>query len=244
MPDVIPDERWNELINTPLLEARKTLYGYGSPSRRIRLQRAPPTLALCCRYLFLREMYRKKRAAVVAQNNARRIEATKRREELLAQGKPPTNYPGYSSIFRHLSRQHEKTLREQRLLAPARLGEMLVIDCGFEQEHAREHHLLNLVDQVQYLFAEVERYHSPSFVYLCNLAHDGRLRAEFARRAPLANLCFEATDSSYLDVFPREKLIYLSPDSNVEMTTFDHDAVYIVGGIIDISKSSLRDTQL
>jgi ribonuclease P protein 1 len=113
---------------------------------------------------------------------------------------------------------------------------MIVIDCGFEQEHAREHYLLNLVDQVQYLFAEVNRYHSPSFVYLCNLSRHGRLQAEFDRRSPLDNLCFEATESSYLDIFPQEKLIYLSPDSNVEMTSFDHDAVYIIGGIIDVCR--------
>jgi len=188
------------------------------------------------RYLFIREINRKRRAIIVAENNLRRIESAKRRKELLSEGKRPTNYPGYSSIFRHLGRQNEKYLREQLLIPSARLGEMIVIDCGFEQEHAREHYLLNLVDQVQYLFAEVNRYHSPSFVYLCNLSRHGRLQAEFDRRAPLDNLCFEVTQSSYLDIFPQEKLIYLSPDSNVEMTSFDHDAVYIIGGIIDLSR--------
>ncbi len=188
------------------------------------------------RYLFLREMYRKHRANAVAQNNLRRIEAAQRRQERLSEGKPPTNYPGYSSMFRHLGRQHEKYIREQLLLSSARLGEMIVIDCSFEQEHAREYYLLNLVDQVQYLFAEINRYHSPSFIYLCNLLHQGKLQAEFNRRAPLENLCIEATESSYLDLFPKEKLIYLSPDSDVEMTSFDHDAVYIIGGIIDLSR--------
>jgi ribonuclease P protein 1 len=190
------------------------------------------------RYLFLREIFRKRRTEVVAQNNLRRIEAAKRRQELLSEGKPPTNYPGYSSIFRHLGRQQEKYLRDQLLLIPARLGEIIVIDCGFEQEHAREHYLLNLVDQVQYLYAEINQYHSPSFVYLCNLSRHGRLQAEFDRRSPLENLSLEATESSYLDIFPKEKLIYLSPDSNVEMTSFDHDAVYIIGGIIDLSRYS------
>ncbi|CAF1157915.1 unnamed protein product [Adineta steineri] len=213
VPEVIPDERWTELLNLPLAESRKTLYGY----------------------LFLREVHRKRRAANLAENNLRRIESTKRREELLLQGKQPTNYPGYSSIFRHFGRQHEKSLREQLLLASARLNERIVIDCGFENEHAREHYLLNLVDQIQYLFAEINRYHSPSFVHLCNLSNHGRLKAEFDRRAPLDNLCLESSQSSYLDIFPQEKLIYLSPDSNNEMTTFDHDAVYIIGGIIDVS---------
>jgi mitochondrial ribonuclease P protein 1 len=188
------------------------------------------------RYLFLRELYRKRRIANATVNSARRIEAANRRAALLAEGKQPTNYPGYTSIFRHLSRQNEKSLREQLLLTQARLEEKIVIDCGFEKEHAHEHYLLNLVDQVQYLYADIHRYHSPSFVYLCNLSSQGRLRTEFDRRAPLDSICFEATQSSYLDLFPREKLIYLSPDSNIEMTRFDHDAVYIIGGIIDLCK--------
>lgn len=181
-------------------------------------------------------MYRKRRAAVVAQNNLRRIEAVKRREERLSEGKPPTNYPGYSSIFRHLGRQNEKYIRDQLLLPSARLGESIVIDCSFEKEHVREHYLLNLVDQIQYLFAEIHRYHSPSFVYLCNLSREGKLQAEFDKRAHLETLCVQPTESSYLDVFPKEKLIYLSPDSHNEMTEFDHDATYIIGGIIDVSR--------
>lgn len=187
-------------------------------------------------YLFLRELHRKRRADAVASNDLRRAESAKRRAILLAEGKPPTNYPGYSSIFRHLGRQHEKYMREQVLLAPARLGEMLVIDCGFEQDHAREYYLSSLVDQVQYIFADLTRYHSPSFVYLCNMSPHGPLQAEFARRASLENMCFEVTEASYLDIFPHDKLIYLSPDSNNEMTSFDHNAIYIVGGIADLSR--------
>ncbi|UJR15658.1 hypothetical protein I4U23_002593 [Adineta vaga] len=215
VPDEIPEERWNELLNLPTVESRKTVYGY----------------------LFLRELHRKRRAAVVASNDIRRAESSKRRATLLAEGKQPTNYPGYSTIFRHLGRQNEKYMREQLLLAPARLGEMLVIDCGFEKDHVREYYLSSLADQLQYLFADISQYHSPSFIYLCNVLPHGRLQAEFDRRASLENMCFEKTSSSYLDLFPPEKLIYLSPDSNNEMTSFDHDAVYIVGGIADRSKS-------
>lgn len=188
------------------------------------------------RYLFLRELFRKRRAATVALNDIRRSESAKRRAELLAEGKPPTNYPGYSSIFRHVGRQHEKYIREQLLLAPARLGENLIVDCGFEQEHVRDHYLTNLVDQIQYIFADISHYHSPSFVYLCNLSSHGRLKSEFDRRSSLDNMCFEVTESSYLDIFPQDKLVYLSPDSNIEMTSYDHDAIYIIGGIVDLSK--------
>lgn len=38
---------------------------------------------------------------------------------------------------------------------------------------------------------------------------------------------------SYNDLFPKEKLIYLTPDSREEMLQYDHDAIYIIGGIVD-----------
>lgn len=40
-------------------------------------------------------------------------------------------------------------------------------------------------------------------------------------------------EKSYLDLFPKQKLVYLTPHCREEMDTFDHDAVYIVGAIVD-----------
>lgn len=40
-------------------------------------------------------------------------------------------------------------------------------------------------------------------------------------------------ENSYLDLFPKQKLVYLTPHCREEMDTFDHDAVYIVGAIVD-----------
>lgn len=40
---------------------------------------------------------------------------------------------------------------------------------------------------------------------------------------------------SYLDMFPPEKLVYLSPDSTNIMGKYDPDAIYVIGGIVDVS---------
>jgi len=34
-------------------------------------------------------------------------------------------------------------------------------------------------------------------------------------------------------MFPREKLVYLTPDAQTRLTKWDHDATYIVGAIVD-----------
>ena len=49
------------------------------------------------------------------------------------------------------------------------------------------------------------------------------------------------TEQSYLDIFPKEKIVYLSPDSRNELKWDDED-VYVIGGLVDVdikSKASL-----
>lgn len=45
--------------------------------------------------------------------------------------------------------------------------------------------------------------------------------------------------SSYMDVFPRNRLVYLSPDAKESLKTYNHDDIYIVGAYLD--KSSLHN---
>lgn len=46
------------------------------------------------------------------------------------------------------------------------------------------------------------------------------------------------TEKSYLDLFPREKLTYLTPDASDTLTQVDEDRVYIMGAIVD--KQTMR----
>ncbi|CAF2461031.1 unnamed protein product [Rotaria sp. Silwood2] len=216
VPDDIPDEYWPELISSPLLNSRKSIYNY----------------------LFLREISKRKRAAEKTALQERRAQSATRHAELAAAGLPLTNYPGYTSMFRQLAGSHtERWIRDSKLIAQARLGEHILVDCGFEIEHARSKYISKLVDQIEYFFANIHRYHSPSFVTLCNFATDGQIQKEFTRRINQNRgvSCFETTEASYLDLVDRQKLIYLSPHSQYEMFEYDHDAVYIIGAIVDSS---------
>ena len=40
-------------------------------------------------------------------------------------------------------------------------------------------------------------------------------------------------EKSYLDIFPKEQLVYLTPHCREQMSTYDHNAIYIIGGIVD-----------
>ncbi|CAF5173200.1 unnamed protein product, partial [Rotaria magnacalcarata] len=176
VPDSIPDEYWSELISSPLLDNRKSIYNY----------------------LFIREISKRKRVTEKAALQERRMTSATRHAELAAAGLPATNYPGYHSMFRQLTGgQTDRWIRDNKLMVQARLGEYLLVDCGFEVEHARSKYVSKLVDQIEFFFANIQRYHSPSFVTLCNFATDGQIQHEFARRRSQnrAVSCFETTEA-------------------------------------------------
>lgn len=45
------------------------------------------------------------------------------------------------------------------------------------------------------------------------------------------------SDKSFAELFPKEKLVYLTPDSNNELSEFNDEDIYIVGAIVDKSES-------
>ena len=115
VPDQVPDDYWPELISAPLLNSRKSIYNY----------------------LFVREITKRKRSVEKVAVQERRIQSAARHAELAAAGLPTSNYPGYTSIFRQLTGGHtERWLRDIKLITQARLGDHVLVDCGFEVCHS------------------------------------------------------------------------------------------------------------
>lgn len=41
------------------------------------------------------------------------------------------------------------------------------------------------------------------------------------------------TEKDYVDCFPRERLVYLTPDSSNELITYDTNDIFVVGAVMD-----------
>ena len=59
-----------------------------------------------------------------------------------------------------------------------------------------------------------------------------------AMRRSLPNLdtpsgLIEYSTNSYLDLFPRSQLVYLTYNSETTLDKFNHDDIYIIGGLVD-----------
>lgn len=85
---------------------------------------------------------------------------------------------------------------------------------------------------------------NPFILNYCNYNKDSEFHKKYQSIAALdANLVFE-TDKNYMDIFPKEKLIYLSRDAKPKMEKFDPNKIYIIGSIIDDSRKTFKYASL
>ncbi|KAJ1673587.1 tRNA (guanine(9)-N(1))-methyltransferase [Spiromyces aspiralis] len=138
------------------------------------------------------------------------------------------------------ARRRERIMRgeldnRQKRPATQRPSNLTVIfDMGFDNKML-DHEVTSMAKQVQLSYAanRVAQYYTS-----LQVTHfDGRLKELLETR-----YCgFKSWDSKYiqfhaedyLDLFPHEKLVYLTADSPNKLETLDPEKYYIVGGIVD-----------
>nr|XP_006130785.1 tRNA methyltransferase 10 homolog C isoform X1 [Pelodiscus sinensis] len=115
-------------------------------------------------------------------------------------------------------------------------GQPLVFDMAYENYMSRRE-MENTVNQLMETEGWNRRAVDPFHLHYCNLKVDSPYHKEFVKRYGEAwdNLLVTVTEQSHTDVFPRDKLIYLTADSPNVMKTFEHDKIYIVGSMVDRS---------
>lgn len=76
----------------------------------------------------------------------------------------------------------------------------------------------------------------PYDLHLCNINQEGHFFKCLHRNIPTMSepwFPLNVHEKSYLDIFPRDQLVYLTPHCREELNEYNHDAVYILGGIVD-----------
>lgn len=121
------------------------------------------------------------------------------------------------------------------LLKAAQFGQPLVIDFSYDHLMSLRGHV-TLANQVQLLISHNRRQLEPMDIHFCNYRADPRFDNELHKsmnvRSP-DELLVTSTESSYLQLFPKERLVYLSPHAEEELSQFDDDAIYVIGAFVD-----------
>lgn len=113
-------------------------------------------------------------------------------------------------------------------------GNDIVIDLSFE-DTMELNELSQCVGQLHKIL-NINLLAPSSFnIHLCNLKKKGKIfklyKSMYGYR--LDDLIINVHEESYLDVFSRERLIYLSPHAQDELINYNSDHVYIIGGVLD-----------
>lgn len=182
-----------------------------------------------------KEKQQKKKAekeASVEQNLGQDVSAEERDNQ---KGAEPKN----TFLLQFWSRSLDKLLAWRSAQSMV-FDQPLVFDMSYESNMSRRE-MENTVSQLMEVEGWNRRAAEPFHLHYCNLQPDGAYKQELLKRYGAEawnNLLITATDRQHVDVFPREKLVYLTADSPNVLRTFDHSKVYIIGALVDRSIQS------
>lgn len=111
----------------------------------------------------------------------------------------------------------------------------IVFDCSYE-DYMTQREIHACAKQLIMSFANNRTHVNPLSLYFCNLKNDGLLLQNCNIIMPnFLDDDFPAiiTSQSYLDFFPKDQLVYLTPHCRTDMTEYNPDMVYIIGAIVD-----------
>lgn len=119
-------------------------------------------------------------------------------------------------------------------------GQPLVFDLSYEGNMSKRE-IENTVSQLMEVEGWNRRATEPYHLYYCNLQPDSYYKQQLIKRygpETWDRLFITSTDKQHFELFPREQLVYLTADSPNVLRTYDHNKVYIIGGMVDRSIQS------
>ncbi|XP_064633725.1 tRNA methyltransferase 10 homolog C-like [Lineus longissimus] len=130
---------------------------------------------------------------------------------------------------KQMNQHHSK-----RCYEALQFGEKIIFDMSYD-DLMRPFDITNTVDQVLEAHGVNKLYRDPFYVYFCNAKPDGRFveRLRKSTQGDFTYYPFTVTEKSYLDLFPKENLVYLTPNAKDYLRDYDANKTYIIGGLVD-----------
>lgn len=216
MPSTITPVQWQELLTHRSVGARKKYLIF----------------------LFKNEMKRENKRKLQQLKNKQREEELRLEKENPPQGDGHLEYGLWkNSIFVKILESTMNRFYHGRVVQAMLFGQPLVVDMGFE-EHMSSRERQNCAYQVQMMMSENRKHQDPYNLELHNAPATLDTMVRLHRYLPTLykpEWPININPSSYLEKYPKEQLVYLTPHCREEMSVYDHNAVYIIGGIVDRS---------
>ena len=98
----------------------------------------------------------------------------------------------------------------------------------------------NTAKQLMLSFSDNREHKLPFPLLLCNANPESRTMKMLHKLIPpiyQPDFPINISTKNYTELFPRDKLVYLTPHCKTELTHYDSDAIYIVGALVDKSNN-------
>nr|XP_020647045.1 tRNA methyltransferase 10 homolog B isoform X1 [Pogona vitticeps] len=128
-----------------------------------------------------------------------------------------------------------KAIAKERLLEAKETGPRLCIDLSMTS-HMTQKEISRLAAQIRRLYGSNKKAPNPFWLYLTGFVKNSPIYEACVRMNDgFANYLMDVTPESYLDLFPLETIVYLTPDAENALEEVDPQKVYILGGLVDES---------
>ncbi|KAM5328243.1 tRNA methyltransferase 10 homolog B [Glossophaga mutica] len=169
------------------------------------------------------------------QRHWEKIVAVKKSKRKQEKERRKANRGGTSDIGPQHSKRFLRSLTKEKLLEAKHSGPRLCIDLSMTH-HMSKKELSRLAGQIRRLYGSNKKADRPFWVCLTGFATDSPLYEECLRMNDgFSSYLLDVTGEDCFSVFPRETLVYLTPDSEHALEDVDLNKVYILGGLVDES---------
>ncbi|KAB7505942.1 Mitochondrial ribonuclease P protein 1 [Armadillidium nasatum] len=147
--------------------------------------------------------------------------------------------PLQNSMFPSINPDELESVYESKFANAIKFNQPLLIDMNYYR-HMKPTQVFEVAKQLQECILDNISHPEPFNLILCNVDFDSKKFHKFSQGSMSyimkPHYPIIISSKSYLDLFPREKLIYVFPYSKEdmdEMNLFDYEATYMFGGIAD-----------
>ncbi|KAG6928899.1 tRNA methyltransferase 10B [Chelydra serpentina] len=146
-----------------------------------------------------------------------------------------------------------KAITKERLLAAKAAAPWLCVDLSMTGHMTKKMFVISwkeisrLAAQIRRLYGSNKKAGKPFWICLTGFVAGSPISEEcFRMNDGFSSYLMDITPESYLDLFPLETIVYLTPDSENALQDIDPHSVYVLGGLVDESiqkKVTLQQAQ-
>lgn len=187
-------------------------------------------------YAFLWQIEKRKESEVIKKEKKRLVIEEKRAQEREQNDDGHINYGLHRNTM--FLRIYDTTIdrwNNNKLINAMQFGPKLIIDCSYDK-HMVPREAKNTAKQLMFLFADNRVDTEPFDLHFCNANFNSIVMKNLQKHIPTmleTGFPINIHEESYLELFPRKKLVYLTPHCNNDLLEYNHDDIYIVGAMVD-----------